>query len=33
MVEGAGWYTYFDQVNAMGNASGPQEVIGKMIEI
>lgn len=31
IVEGAGWYTYFDQVNAMGPTSTPQEVIGKMI--
>lgn len=33
MVEGAGWYNYFDQVNAMGNISTPQEVMGKMIGI
>lgn len=33
LVEGAGWYNYFDQVNAMGNAVSPQEVIGKMIEL
>jgi hypothetical protein len=33
MVEGAGWYHYFEQVNAMGNAAGPQEVIGMMIEM
>ncbi|MGZ3915017.1 MAG: DUF6616 family protein [Flavisolibacter sp.] len=32
MVEGAGWYNYFDQVNVMGNAGSPQEVIGQMIE-
>lgn len=31
LVEGAGWYNYFDQVNVMGNATGPQEVIGMMI--
>lgn len=31
MVEGAGWYNYFDQVNAMGTASTPQDVIGLMI--
>jgi hypothetical protein len=31
MVEGAGWYNYFDQVNAMGNATSPQEVMGEMI--
>jgi len=33
MVEGAGWYNYFDQVNAMGNTSTPQEVIGKLIAL
>ena len=31
MVEGAGWYNYFDQVNAMGTATTPQEVMGTMI--
>jgi hypothetical protein len=31
MVEGAGWYNYFDQVNAMGNATSPQEIMGDMI--
>ena len=31
MVEGAGWYTYFEQVNVMGDASTPQDIIGKMI--
>jgi hypothetical protein len=33
LVEGAGWYNYFDQVNVMGTAGGPQDVIGKMIEL
>lgn len=33
LVEGAGWYNYFDQVNVMGNAGSPQDVIGKMIEL
>jgi hypothetical protein len=33
LVEGAGWYNYFDQVNLMGTAGGPQEVIGKMIAL
>jgi hypothetical protein len=33
MVEGAGWYDYFDQVNLMGKTSGPHEIIGKMIEM
>ena len=31
MVEGAGWYTYFEQVNLMGKAQGPQEIIGQLI--
>lgn len=31
MVEGAGWYNYFDQVNVMGTAGTPQDVIGQMI--
>ena len=31
LVEGAGWYNYFEQVNAMGNATTPEEVIGEMI--
>ena len=33
LVEGAGWYNYFDQVNLMGTAGSPQDVIGKMIEL
>lgn len=33
MVEGAGWYNYFDQVNTMGTAAGPQEVIEHMINL
>lgn len=33
MVEGAGWYNYFDQVNAMGSAGSPQDVIGQMIKL
>ena len=33
MVEGAGWYIYFDQVNAMGDATTPQEVMGDMINL
>jgi hypothetical protein len=33
MVEGAGWYNYFEQVNAKGDSSTPQEVIGKMIDM
>ncbi len=33
MVTGAGWHNYFDQVNAMGKAASPQEVLGAMIEL
>jgi haloalkane dehalogenase len=33
VVEAAGWYTYFDQVNLSGSLMSPQEVIGKMLEI
>ena len=33
MVEGAGWYTYFDQVNIQGDVLAPQPVLDKMISI
>jgi hypothetical protein len=33
LVEGAGWYNYFDQVNASGLIVDPTEIIGKMIEL
>ena len=33
MVVGAGWYNYFDQVNAMGATSSPQAVIEAMIKL
>ena len=33
LVEGAGWYNYFDQVNVMGNAGSPQDIIGQLIEL
>jgi hypothetical protein len=33
MVAGAGWYNYFEQVNLMGTAGSPQEVIEKMIAL
>ena len=33
LVEGAGWYNYFDQVNAMGDAGNPQEIIGDLINL
>jgi hypothetical protein len=32
MVNEVGWYNYFDQINAMGTASSPQDVIAKMLE-
>ncbi|TSD64048.1 hypothetical protein FFF34_015965 [Inquilinus sp. KBS0705] len=33
LVNGAGWYNYFDQLNIKGNAGGPEEIIGKMINL
>lgn len=33
IVEGAGWYNYFDQVNVSGTPMTPEEVIGKMLAI
>ena len=33
LVEGAGWYNYFEQINVCGTASTPDEVIGKMISL
>jgi hypothetical protein len=33
IVEGAGWYNYFDQVNVSGSPMTPEEVIGKMLEL
>ena len=33
VVEGAGWYNYFDQVNISGTVSTPEKVIGKMMEL
>ncbi len=33
IVEGAGWYNYFDQVNVSGAAMTPDEVIGKMLAL
>ncbi|ANE52663.1 DUF6616 family protein [Flavisolibacter tropicus] len=32
MVESVGWHNYFDQVNASGMTTSPQEVIGQMIQ-
>lgn len=31
LVVDVGWYNYFEQINAMGNATTPQEILGKMI--
>lgn len=33
IVEGAGWYNYFEQVNVTGTVMSPEEVIGKMLEL
>ena len=33
LVEGAGWYNYFDQVNLSGKESTAEEVIGKLIQL
>ena len=33
LVEGAGWYHYFDQINLMGNAGSPPDVIAEMIAL
>lgn len=30
-VEGAGWYNYFEQINAKGELNSPDAVIGHMI--
>lgn len=32
-VEGAGWYNYFEQVNARGELTPPDPVIGDMINL
>ncbi len=33
VIEAAGWYNYFEQVNVSGTALTPQEVIGKMLDL
>lgn len=33
IVESAGWYDYFEQVNLSGSLMSPEEVIGKMLEL
>ncbi len=32
-VEGAGWYNFFEQVNARGELTSPDPVIGNMIQL
>lgn len=32
-VEQAGWYDYFEQVNARGRLSSPEEIIGRILEL
>lgn len=33
LVESAGWYNFFDQVNLCGTLTTPDEIIGKMIAL
>ena len=33
IVEGSGWYNYFEQINLSGDNIGAEAVIGKMIEL
>tara|TARA_B110000037_G_C17036619_1_gene471898 strand:+ start:399 stop:734 length:336 start_codon:yes stop_codon:yes gene_type:complete len=33
IVEGAGWYDYFEQVNLSGESTTPEEIIGKMVNL
>ena len=33
LVTGAGWYTYFEQVNIKGEANTAQEIIGKLVQL
>ncbi len=33
IIEAAGWYNYFEQVNISGSLISPEEVIGKMLKI
>ncbi|PWN05777.1 DUF6616 family protein [Rhodohalobacter mucosus] len=33
IVESAGWYDYFEQVNLSGSIMSPNEVIAKMLEL
>lgn len=33
IVDEAGWYNYFEQINVSGSAMSPEQVIGKMLEL
>lgn len=33
LVEGVGWYNYFEQVNASGEANTSDEILGKSIDL
>ncbi|MEL6717341.1 MAG: DUF6616 family protein [Bacteroidota bacterium] len=33
LVEGAGWYNYFEQVNAMGEADSVESIIGALVQL
>jgi len=32
-VEQAGWYNYFEQVNAKGKLATPEEIIGQIMNL
>lgn len=32
-VEGAGWYNYFEQVNAMGSQDSAENIIGALVQL
>ncbi len=33
IIEGSGWYNYFEQINMSGENMGTEKVIGKMIDL
>ena len=33
LVEGAGWYNYFEQSNLMGKEASVEEVIGQLVQL
>lgn len=33
LVQGAGWYNYFEQVNMMGEADSVDNIIGRLIQM